>query len=329
MKKAFYTTLLCTLLISCVKESSDEFFAYPNSPLNDTAWIAPASLAAAPVQQIPSLLSFQPYTDSFDVATGATARFAGNLQIAFPAGSLNLLNGSPVTGKIQVQVLHLKSRGDMVRYAIPTTSYNRLLESAGAFFVKAVKDGQELAVVPGKSIAIKFAVANPLPLMKVFYGMQTPNAAPGQNTPFNWIPSADSVRTFEQRDSLSNVIRGYEMSVRQLGWVNCNSFIDSTQPRSPAHILLAANFTNANTSVYAVFKEQKVVVQLSPELASRSFLAQTLPLNKNIIFISLSKIGDDLYLGIKETAVTSGLALTLKPEKKTKQQVIQYLETLQ
>ncbi len=69
-------------------------------------------------------------------------------------GSLQLPNGATATGKIHVETLLIKQRGDMVGLDKPTTSFGRLLVTGGEIFVGIRKGNEELHLAPGKTIAI-------------------------------------------------------------------------------------------------------------------------------------------------------------------------------
>jgi hypothetical protein len=93
-------------------------------------------------------------------------------------------------------------------------------------------------------------------------------------------------------------------------------------------VILPPNFTNNNTSVYAVLKNEKTIVHLNGNPASKTFFAINIPTNKTLFLVSLTKIGEDLYLGTKEITPTQNSIQQLRPEKKTKAQIVQFLEQL-
>jgi hypothetical protein len=330
MMKRLYILIVCAALFSCTKENSDEFFPYANNVLNDTAWTTEAT-ATAQVHLIPEIISFPAKVDSFDATAGGSVAFNDGPTITISPAACNFQNGTVVTGRVRIEVIALRTKGDFVRFARPTTSYNRLLESGGAFYIRATKDGQELSLSQSKPVTIKYRYPNPVKDMRVFYGEQNiTQGSLGSIGGFTWIPAQDNSRvtTFENRDSSGNTVRGYELISQRFRWVNCDYFIDTTQPRTRINAVLPPTFTNKNTTVFAVFKDRNIVVQLTPEFASRSFFAFNIPVGKNITLLSLSKIENDLYLSKVETSVTAGLTLHLKPELKTKAQVIQFLESL-
>jgi hypothetical protein len=153
---------------------------------------------------------------------------------------------------------------------------------------------------------------------------------PGTNLGFTWLPALDSskVTPFQRMDS-NVLVKGYQFTTSKLQWISCQSFADtSIGQQSRMDVVLPPNFTNNNTSVYAVFKNDKTVVQLNGDRFSKAFFATNLPASKVVQLVSLTKIGEELYLASKEVTVTPNSIQQLKPEKRTKGQVIQFLEQL-
>jgi hypothetical protein len=58
------------------------------------------------------------------------------------------------------------------------------------------------------------------------------------------------------------------------------------------------------------------------------FFTKDVPIGKGIIIVSVSKIGNDFYLDHQQATVTDNINVQLSPEKKTEQEVIDYLNTL-
>jgi hypothetical protein len=332
MKNFVCIVLVAWMFTSCTKETSDGFSPYPNSPLNDTTWSLQVA-GDAPANQLLESLRFSAKLDSFNAVTGASIRVSEFADVIIPANAF-ASNGTVTGGNIKVEVTHLRKKGDLVRFAKPTTSYGRLLEtSTGTFYIRAIKEGQELSLAQNKYVKIKFRDSLLTNDMRVFYGEQ--NIAPpyplGTNPAFTWFQAMDtsSVRTFSQVDSFGNTIKGYDMSTARTKWINSEYFIDTLQTtRTKLNVVLPPNFTNKNTTVFAVFKDRKIVVQLEPELSSRSFYTVNIPVSRNITLVTLSKIGDDLYLGNKSIISAPNHPEVITPEKKTKAQISLFLDSL-
>lgn len=312
-------------LFSCSKENSDSFFPYPVVVSADTAWAAQPP-ANSPATALVNSLRKPPVTGSFNAASGAELGFPNNLKVSFAANSLRTASNSSYTGNVQVDVIALRGKGDLVRYLKASPGFGRLLEFGGGFLIKATGNGQSLQLGPQAVVRARYPFASSTP-MKLFYGIESPPGNTGQG--FTWQPSADSsmVSTFRQQDS-SGVTTGYEILSEKLNWIMAGRLLDSTAG-SRIDVVLPFQFTNANTVVFAVFDNEHVVVQLMPELISRSFLALNIPPGKQLTIVSLSRVGDVIYLGTQQiTSALHLLPVSVQPQVKSLAQLDQYLDSL-
>ncbi len=330
MKRILIILVLGLLVISCKKENSNEFFPYKNNELNDTLWYNPVPMAAR-VRQLDSIFA-QPFRiDSVDCINGGTISFGDSVQVSFPA---NFSSGGPTSGKVQVQVLHLNKKGDMVRMNRPTMSYNQLLVTGGSMNIRVTYNGLPLQLASGKMITVrifnKMSNTSPSNDMRVFYGYD--NALPASSAQqFTWLPWQDSSvnRVIQvQNQSTGTVLRGYQFQINRFGWVNCDYFSDTTQARTKAVVVLPPNFTNANTNVYAVVKSPDIVAQLYADPTTKRFFIPNIYLGKVVTFVSLSYINGNLYFAQKEVTITANMNINLLPTQTNKQSIEAFLNSL-
>lgn len=321
MKTLMQVLLVAVLFTACTKEASNEFIMDPANPQNDTTWATSTVDDNAPVNKLIESLALPYLVDSFDIVTGGVLHCDNNGQINMPANCLE----QPVTGKVKVEYLYLKTKGDMVRYAKPTVSNNRLLISGGAFFLKVSKDGNNYQLAANAKIKILYTNPSPDNVMQLFYGDTTVNSLDG----FTWQPSNDSsgVTTWRQEDS-SGVTTGYQLLSKKFGWINCDKFADTSVTRTRLVDTLPVNFTNKNTAVFAVFKEQWSVLRLYADAANKYFYADNIPVGSKIILLSISKVGDDFYLGSKEVTVTANAIEGLEPQITTMDNISSFIDSL-
>jgi len=161
--------------------------------------------------------------------------------------------------------------------------------------------------------------------MSLFYGDTTANN-------FTWVPASTSntgsrVTNWRQEDSLG-FKEGYLILCQKFNWINCDKFADTTNPRTTLSATLPVNFTNNNTAVFIVFKDMLAVARMNADADNRLFYYNNVPVTSNVIIVSISKIGDDLYLGTKQTTVTENLVVKLSPEKKTEKEITDYINSL-
>jgi hypothetical protein len=315
MNRYLSVIIVTVIFVSCKKEASDEFLLDPSNSLNDTAWRA-SILADAPVNKIFEDLSVLPQMTSFDVQRDHKLQFNDYLQITFPGNACIGQGGEKISGMAKIEVDYLKTRGDMIRFKRATTSYDRILESGGAFNIRVSQNGKQLKIAPQKFIIIRYRNSKTDPHMNIFYGDTTVTNLDN----FTWVP-ADSQRVNTWGD-------GYELFCKRFNWINCDKFIDTTNPRTTVSVILPVNFTNNNTAVYLVFKNIMSVVRMYANFANRLFYSNNVPINSNVTIVSISKIGDNFYLGTKETTVTKNLVVRLSPGKKTKKDIDDYINSL-
>ena len=338
MKKIVFILGCFSMLFftACKKELSDNFITYTNHPLNDTAWARNVS-GNASIHELIELLLPEHLVDSFEVARDTTLKYGDSLEISFTAGSCVSASGAVPTGKVKLELVRLKNRGDYIKAFRPTTSSSNLLETGGAFFIRVTKDGKDLVLAPGATIKIRFSdTEDTKNNLQVFNGSEnTPPPPAGIDTAFTWNRDADTsvLKTFQkssnQGPGTGTLIKGYEMIIKNLRWTAAQRFIDSTKPKAKITTILPLNFTNKNTVVFAVFADQKTVVNLRGDYPSRSFAARNIPVGSKLKIVTISRIGSDLYLGTKDVNdVGSVTAYSLTPVKKSLKDLLVFLNSL-
>ena len=315
---------------SCTKEVSGEFTQYQNNPLNDTIW-ATSLKATDAVNTIVNDIMPAVEKETFNLENSRSEiKVGGNdtFRIFFDKGIFTSLENGVVTpvkpeGTAEIQIFRIRRTGDLIKCLRSTQSGNVLMETAGGFFIRVVKDGKELNIASDKKYTVWWIEtgANPKLNMLRYYAKES-SPAPGYNVTdpnFEWKPDAELTAIPYLYEIGSTSPRGYAMTLSSLRWVSMQKNVvpSSSNPNPRLTTIFSPNFTNKNTTVFAYYKRQKTVVKLDFDYASRSFKTDLLPAGADIKIVSISKIGINYYLSEKEVSnlTTAVSIIKLEPEK--------------
>lgn len=291
----------------------------------DTAWHTSIS-STMPVAALQTSLLIEPVKDSVEL-TAANFSYltaTNGLVCAFPPLSCVNSSGVAVIGKIQVELFVIKKKGDMVLMNKPTTSDGAMLVSGGEIFIRLKKDGQELTLAPGAKINIRYSDFPVNSNMKLFFGEERANGI------FNWQPNPDTL--------INRIGFGpqfYEITTNHLRWINLDYFYDTSGiARSAVSVKLPANYTNANTTAFLVFKDLRSVLRMNADVTERKFVTGKIPQGKAAWVVVISKQGNDYFFG--KEAISTGLNTTVNgtqsisftPVKSTLADIKTWLATL-
>ena len=318
----FHLVITAMLITSCQK-NTDIFIPDTTSAGLDTNWVS-AVTDLSPVSEVKKLLNKEVILDSIDATAGATFVTLEGLTVIVLPQSLLISNGQLATGNVYIETMLIKQRGDMVRLDKPTTSSGGVLISGGEIFVRIRKENEELHLAPGKTIYIKYNDSSPSSLMKLFYGDES------NPEKFNWIQS-----TLNGSIAIGVTSQGYEIVSDKLRWLNCDYFLaDTSGARVNVTASLPADYTNANTSVYLVFKDIKSVVGMYGDATSKKFSSSKVPPGKLAVVVSITKKGtNSYYLGYEtittgQTNLNGTQVVPLKPQPTSITDIKAFLATL-
>ncbi len=299
MKRSSIITLLIfavVLAMSSCKKDSDIFVPDPTLIQGpDTTWLNTLS-DSTPARRLLASIAPAVYIDSFEVNNSpATITSTDGLTCVFPPLCCVTPNGTPVTGKVYVQMLLIRKKGDMIAADKPTISNGRLLVSGGEIFVKLIRNGDELRLAPGKTIVLKYSDPQPVPGMRLFYGDETnPNR-------FNWV-EADSLGAGTQNLTVGNNF--YQLVSNRLRWINCDAFVDTPgTSRVQVTASLSPIYTNVNTVCYLVFNNRRSVLGMYGNATIHKFQTGLVPVGEPVTLVAISKLGDQYFIG-KQVFVT-------------------------
>lgn len=311
-------------LMSCQK-NVDVFIPDPgqlNGP--DTAWQNTIT-AAMPVAELKNNLLLQPHQDSIIVnASIASITTAFGVQLIFPPNSCATAAGQIISGKVDVEVMLVKKKGDMIRTNRPSTSNDSLMVTAGQIFIRLKKDNQVVHLAPNIRITVLYADLPMNQQMKFFAGDES------NTEKFNWLPNPDTAN-----NSVFTGIQGYEINTNRLRWISIAQVYNSSNTgRVNVSLDLAPYFTNANTIAFTVFKDMRSVVAMHGNVNTRKFISPKLPVGKPITVVVISKQGNNYYLGhesattVLATAGPANQLVHVVPVKKSLPQILAYLSSL-
>ncbi len=325
-KKTVILVLIAgVLFLNACQKNTDIFVPDPgqlNGP--DTAWQSSVT-ATMPVSNLKNNLLFDPYIDSIEVTANiASILTPYGLQVNFPPFSCVNASGQTITGRVQVELMIIKKKGDMIRLSRPTTSNDSLMITAGEIFIKLKKDGQPVQLAPFAKINIHYIDVPTNTQMKFFVGDET------NIERFNWRTNPDLTNNF-----INIGTQAYEIYTNHLRWISVSYVFDlNSTPKVNVVANLAPYFTNANTIAFTVFKDIRSVVGMYGDINTRKFSTGKLPVGKAITVVVISKQGNDYYLGY-ESSVTQAQAagninqsVLVNPIKKSLPEILAYLSTL-
>ena len=327
MKKfsCYITAFLFVIAAASCKKDSTEFIPLETITIveGDTVWdndlsaknnLSTSLLPPLSIEKLVSLLSAEPKQDTFNAERGGTIVVPDNVTVTIPAlACVNLLN-KPCMGKLDIEILVLRKKGDFIAYNLPTTSLDRQLVSGGAVSIKIRQNGQEVKLALGKTIKVRYAMTEPDNQMQLFEGKIYGRFG------FDWLPMSilgtGIVRsTVTSWADTSQQRKGYEMVLDRFGLINCDKFSgDTTNFNNSFKVSLPETFTNVNTSVYVAFKNINSVVALSGNAALKAFVApgRGLPMGKAVTIITMSYIKDKFYFAKQEVTIQTTVGQTVR-----------------
>lgn len=313
---------------SCTKENPEVFVPYPN----DTVWhMQPVSFIHPLDTLFITADDSKTLTYNIDTSRDDTLHFDNHIDVYCPNGFCTTANGGAVSGPVNVSITYLANKGDFIRYAKPTYSNeDGLLVNSAVFRLNLSQNNQRLTIANGKYVNVKFRITEP-----VFYPGMRPlisDTTIANIGNFNWSLAVDNDRLgpYEQPDYPQGVINGYNLKCIKPGWTGCGRKADNSTSATRLVVVLPVNFTNSNSSVYAVLKDQRSVIRLMPEITSRTFASNKIPAGSQLKLVVLSKTANSLHADtLSLTAPATGWQVVkLKPSRTTRDQIIDLLTAL-
>ena len=247
--------------------------------------------------------------------------------INFIPSDFLLSNGMSPSFPIDLEILELLTPKDMIIHQKPTVSYNRMLTTGGEIFVKAYKDGKELALNPYHRLSIKVPVKGQVdPKMGLFYGDELQESG-GQ---VNWVAS-DSIRTpidtveLNRKEYPRGLFPGksdYEIFPKRLGWINCDKFINYQVPLTT--IQFSSEFPELKLiSIFLYFPELKSLIKVYDGISLKVPVGSLM----KVIAISTTDKGE-VYAFLQDVTVENNQKVKITLGETTEQGFLDYLQTL-
>ena len=328
MKKIFlYIFCLSVILLSdaCQKDK-DEFIATGTTVIQttakaDTIWENESDLQA-PVIGVPTqLLNIEKLIselnkpiikDSISAEQGGKIELPDDVSLEFPSTPCVSKNNQALKGKLEIEVLILRTKGELIAHDKPTISNGRLLISGGVVFLTAKQNGVEVKLSQNKTIKVRYKIRNTEGAMQLFEGKNL------NRLQFDWTPinsNRDVVTTWA--DS-SQEKKGFQLLLDRFGWINCDRFNDEPNLTNKFCVAMADSFTNRNTSVYIAFKDILSVVKLEGTPVTKQFCIpqsyKGIPIGKQVTVVSISNINGRSYMDVQDATISASNAIRLQPK---------------
>ncbi len=286
-------------------------------------------------------------------------------RIFIPANSLIFENGEQPTSKITLRLKEVYSISDMILNGLSTTTNGQLLETSGMINLNASINGETLSLKPDKPIKIQFKNITSAPFMRTYLGEYDStgiNWALDENNfydtirfnePITYILTldygADSVFSaianyaivandtiqlnqvqFEVDTTIIDSISYYdepfyEIHATDLGWINCDFFINSNDNIN----VIANKLEETKTLNYLVFQDYYSIMS-SWVFEGNNSVFRNIPRGSKVIAIGIAKKDSDYYLAMHEVILeTENQQIKLDYKKASIENISTKLEELE
>lgn len=240
-----------------------------------------------------------------------------------PASFCDML-GNPVKGEVQIHLREVFQKGEMVLSNRMATSEDRLLESAGQFFLYATQDLQtlELCAPIAVEIPVHEGLTNPV-AVRLFAGSSS-SILPFNSQPiFDWKLIAD--KPLKIRKIAGKKYFHFELDT--FNWYGCQYFFAKKSARTMVSARCVTDVESFDDqAAFLVFKDIHSVARMY--LNGNRFTAFNIPVNLSANALIIALKDKQLYFGARLIEQISSQSVPVKLEPISEEQLLETLRNL-
>jgi hypothetical protein len=292
-------TLLITLAMAGVWGCRKDKESFQPNPVSQQ--VLSALLAATPSADTKTVFTFNNLQQDTVLRTaGGLQVFLTNTDQLFVAALNQNLILCSTCQTLRVEITEVLRKGDMLARKIPTlASDGTIKEGIGAVKIEVFCNNERLEVLDGRTI----------------------------NSVVAWNPT---IRDVYEADWIVNGAnqKGFELESPQTGWITgLRSLMGDT---SAFCLDMPSYYSGVNTQAFLVFKDKMVVVPMPPQDngGNTLFCADKAIIGFIACVITLSQLGDELWLFEKSTEIGGSNEEGVQPIKSNSTQILNFLRNL-
>ncbi len=275
---------------------------------------------------------------TLDAATGGTVTGSQGTRVSFPANSFGL-NGNPVTGNVEVELIELYDRASMLLNNMPTSGKKpngdeAALKSAGEFFINAKQNGTGLDLLNDASVSSKGTDTSDT--MSIFRaGDDEQDTDLWQEADEDGDTITDIGTTGERQNP--NAPNGWEtfylFDVSSFGWTNLDRWYSYTGALTDIFVDVPAIFHGSNCEVYLTYDgEPSTLARMDIYDAPSGMFTEhygQIPVGQAIHIILVAEINGVLHSTIQGTTITTNhIEVMASPQATTETALIAAINAL-
>ncbi|MCF6361036.1 MAG: hypothetical protein L3J29_09775 [Cyclobacteriaceae bacterium] len=260
------------------------------------------------------------------------------VKIIIPPNSLGL-NGSPVSGEIEIELIELYSRADMLLTNMPTSGVRangdvEALKSAGEFYINATQNGEQLEIlsplhVQGRALDVDFGDVEAMQVFKAGDNLEDTDI--WDEVEVGGINDIAGVGEVRNADGSYSPI--YLFDVSSFGWTNLDRWYNFTGQLTNIFIDVPDEFDGSNCEVYLTYDGEPAslarmdIYDTTLEMFTEHY--GRIPVGQDVHIILVADIGGQLHYTIQGTTIVDGhTEVMASPQPTTEAELITLINDL-
>ena len=224
--------------------------------------------------------------------------------ITFSKNSFVDKNGKLVTTDVNIELIEIYTKSDMINHNIQTISNGKLLETGGMVYINVTSQNSKVKLDKNSYYQIEFPTKNKKDDMGIFHGDTT-------NHNINWQQASSNFRSDMAYIENQKELNKYIFNSTELGWINCDRFQNVTNKTD-----LFVNLADTNgVSFCLVFKNINAVMNISSKEKGIEF--SNVPVGETATIVAFKKSSNETLFASKTITIQKKQTEILTLEKLT------------
>jgi hypothetical protein len=251
-----------------------------------------------------------------DICSGCVTMVTGNqgTTVIFPPNSLGL-NGTPITGNIQIELIEIYKKADMVLQDVSSKGKKpngdeEALNSAGEFFVNAKQNGTQLEILTPITIESKRIEPQDWEPMGVFKaGDNIDDKDIWKEADENGDQEPDQAEGREGEGTNGTYTMYSVFDTSSFGWTNLDRWYNYTGQLTDLFVDVPTGFDGDNCAVYLSYDGETGLARMDIYNATQELFTEhygRIPVGKEVHFIMIAEVGGVLQYAIQPATIVDG-----------------------